>query len=193
WLNVLIELCTNGFFKGTYFEKSNNINDYERPVFCLRSQLPVRTRTFLNIKSIETSIRETRLVDFLLKRLPKRLPKRNIVEDEEQTSPKYSHQIYVCPFPKLSSYERYLSWYESDGTESMSAFTMIAGKEFFDSPAMEATLSFKWSKFGFMYWFIGFLVDVMFFAFITAITAQQVSKATLPEKGSPTPEEITER
>ncbi|KAG0351534.1 hypothetical protein BGZ54_003202, partial [Gamsiella multidivaricata] len=185
WLNFLIEFYTNGFFKGTYFKKSNNIDDYERPVFCLRSQLPVRATTFLNIKSIETSIRETRLVEFP--------PKRNIVEDEKQARSKYSHQIYVCPFPKLSSYGRYLSWYESDGTDLMSVFTMIAGKEFFDSPAMEATLSFKWNKFGFMYWFIGFLVDVMFFAFITAITAQQVRKATLPEKGSPTPEEIVER
>ncbi|KAF9358004.1 hypothetical protein BGX34_009113 [Mortierella sp. NVP85] len=125
------------------FEKSNNINDYSRPVFSLRSQLPFRASSFLNILNIETSVRDTREDDFPAKP--------EVDEDKKNMPTRYSHKIYVAPFPKLSMYGPYRPFrpwlkdsYWSGGPSSNSAFIEIAGQEFFGSPAMVATLEFKW-------------------------------------------------
>ncbi|KAF9133445.1 hypothetical protein BGW39_009756 [Mortierella sp. 14UC] len=157
------------FFTGKSFEKSNNINDYEKPVFSLRSQLPFRSTSFLNVLNIETSVRERRREKFP--------PKREPVDDEITKKSNKDYKIYVTPFPKLSMYGPYKPWYKGLDT-AQSAFTNIAGEDYFDSPAMVATLEFKWHKFGFRYWFVRFLFVFVFFLLIVVITAQQVAYST---------------
>jgi hypothetical protein len=123
------------FFTGKSWEKSNNINDYDKPVFSLRSQLPFRSTSFLNVLNIETSIREKRQVKFPAKR--------DTTEEETMKKSNKDYKIYVTPFPKLSMYGPYKPWYKGlDAAQS--AFTDIAGEDYFDSPAMVATLEFKW-------------------------------------------------
>ncbi|KAF9088826.1 hypothetical protein BGX23_007096 [Mortierella sp. AD031] len=155
------------YFSGKSFEKSNDINDYDKPVFSLRSQLPFRSTSFLNVLNIETSLRE--------KRHGKFPPKRETVdEDIKKSQSNKDYKIYVTPFPKLSMYGPYKPWYQ--GLDSaQSAFTDIAGEDYFDSPAMVATLQFKWHKFGFQYWFVRFMVVFIFFLLIVVITAQQIA------------------
>ncbi|GJJ72861.1 hypothetical protein EMPS_05219 [Entomortierella parvispora] len=150
------------------FEKSNNVNDYERPVFSLRSQLPFRAMRMLNILNIETSIRD--------KRHNKFPPKRDIAAEDEKRAMQspYSHKIFVTPFPKLSMYGTYQPWTSGKAT-SKSAFIDIAGQDFFDSPAMVSTLEFKWHKFGFFYWSLRFMIVAVFFILVILITAEQIS------------------
>ncbi|KAF9185997.1 hypothetical protein BGZ51_002297 [Haplosporangium sp. Z 767] len=171
WLKS--KLMFRRIFTGKSFEKSNNINDYLRPVFSLRSQLPFRASSFLNILSIETSVRENRDGKF-----PAKV---DGVEEEKKPQSRYSHKIYVSPFPKLSMYGAYRPWYkEVKSLKSMfssprSAFTDIAGQDFFDSPAMVAMLEFKWNKFGFFYWLTRFTIVFSFFLLTLIITAQQIA------------------
>ncbi|KAK3839273.1 MAG: hypothetical protein JOS17DRAFT_177225 [Linnemannia elongata] len=168
WLKF--KLMFWNFFTGKSWEKSHNINDYEKPVFSLRSQLPFRSTSFLNVLNIETSIRE--------KRQGKFPAKRETAEEETRKRSNKDYKIYVTPFPKLSMYGPYKPWYKGLDT-AQSAFTDIAGEEYFDSPAMVATLEFKWHKFGFRYWFIRFLVVFVFFLMIVIITAQQIAYSTV--------------
>ncbi|KAF9908496.1 hypothetical protein EC991_009760 [Linnemannia zychae] len=156
-------------FTGNSFEKSNNINDYEKPVFSLRSQLPFRSTSLLSVLNIETSIRENRREKFPSKREP--------VSDEIRKKSNKDYKIYVTPFPKLSMYGPYKPWYKGLDT-AQSAFTDIAGEDFFDSPAMVATLEFKWHKFGFRYWLVRFVFVLVFFLLIVTITAQQIAYST---------------
>ncbi|KAG9071794.1 hypothetical protein KI688_006010 [Linnemannia hyalina] len=168
------------FITGRSWEKSNNINDYDKPVFSLRSQLPFRSTSFLNILNIETSIRE--------KRQGKFPAKRETNEEEVKKRSNKDYKIYVTPFPKLSMYGPYKPWYEGLDT-AQSAFTDIAGEDYFDSPAMVATLEFKWYKFGFRYWMVRFLIVFIFFLMIVIITALQITYST---RGSDA-EDITDR
>ncbi|KAF9293473.1 hypothetical protein BGZ88_005316 [Linnemannia elongata] len=157
------------FFTGKSWEKSNNINDYDKPVFSLRSQLPFRSTSFLNVLNIETSLREKRQAKFPAKR--------ETTEEETKKRSNKDYKIYVTPFPKLSMYGPYKPWYKGLDT-AQSAFTDIAGEDYFDSPAMVATLEFKWHKFGFRYWFVRFLIVFIFFLMIVIITAQQIAYST---------------
>ncbi|KAF9916380.1 hypothetical protein BX616_003896 [Lobosporangium transversale] len=181
WL--LAKLKFWNMFSSKKWEKSNIINDYERPVFSLRSQLPFRASSFMNILNIETSVRDERA-----KKFP---PKQDVgAEEKKQMQSPYSHKIYVAPFPKLSMYGPYRPWFR-DATESAkSAFTDIAGRDFFDSPAMVATLDFKWHKFGFFYWFLRFLVVLTFFILVVVITAQQIRVMSIDEPVRLTAEDI---
>ncbi|KAF8936994.1 hypothetical protein BGZ58_003429 [Dissophora ornata] len=173
------------WFTGQKFEKSNNINDYDKPVFSLRSQLPFRASSTLNIMSVETSVRENRGEEFP--------PKRDPMEKEKKKMPAYSHKIYVSPFPKLSMYGPYRPWFK-DRQAAKSAFTDIAGQDFFDSPAMVATLAFKWHKFGLFYWLLRFSIVIIFFLLVLVITAQQIYSARLPENGlAPSTEDLLGR
>ncbi|KAI7829628.1 hypothetical protein BC939DRAFT_441306, partial [Gamsiella multidivaricata] len=164
-------------FTGKKFEKSNNINDYEKPVFSLRSQLPFRASSLLNILHIETSVREKREEEF---------PARPDVveEDKKSLQSEFSHKIYVSPFPKLSMYGPYRPWFK-DMASAKSAFTDIAGQDFFDSPAMVATLEFKWQKFGLFYWIWRFSVVFTFFVLVLIITAKQIYTSSNLDDVSP--------
>ncbi|KAG0006421.1 hypothetical protein BGZ65_008231, partial [Modicella reniformis] len=171
------------------YEKSNHINDYGRPVFSLRSQLPLRATSFMNILNIETSVRDKREEEFPSK------PDGD--EDKKKIQSPYSHKIYVSPFPKLSMYGPYRPFrpWVKDTVSHKSAFVDIAGQDFFDSPAMVATLEFKWHKFGFFYWLVRFVVVFTFFVLVLIITAQQIHTSSLkddpenpgkPQKPGPT-------
>ncbi|KAG0235330.1 hypothetical protein BGX31_004268 [Mortierella sp. GBA43] len=185
------------FFNGKKFEKSNNINDYSRPVFSLRSQLPFRATNLLNILNIENSVHDT-----VRDKREDEFPMKPDVDDDKNKIPKFTHKIYVAPFPKLSMYGPYRPWYKNQES-SKSAFVSIAGEDFFDSPAMRATLQFKWYKFGFSYWLMRFLVVLTFFTLIVFVTAKQIQKSQLkidpkvpgdsPQFMDPTPEEIESR
>ncbi|KAF9435312.1 hypothetical protein BGZ76_006524 [Entomortierella beljakovae] len=181
YFNFLANYYSFRLWRGTWFTKSHNINDYQNPVFSLRSQLPIRAVRSYNVLSIETAVIERRVDIF---------PAKREEEDEEQKriQSKFSHKIYVCPFPKLSYFGPYRTWL--DNTSKRSAFTDIAGQEFFDSPAMVATLKFKWQvrsmfllirhKYGFFNWALRFAITVSFFIFMTIITGMQIQTATLP-------------
>jgi hypothetical protein len=118
-------------FKFRKFEKSNNINDYSKPVFSLRSQLPFRATSFLEALHLESSVRSE---DFPVKQENE--------EEKKRLQSRYAHKIYVAPFPKLSVHGPTHSWFWSDSTRS--TFIQISGQDCFGSPAMVSTLKFKW-------------------------------------------------
>ncbi|KAF9410223.1 hypothetical protein BGZ94_001720, partial [Podila epigama] len=152
------------------YKKSNNINDFAKPVLHLRSQLPFRSSKFFHVLNIETSRREERQEVFPIRP--------QMSEEEERRKSKtdlFSHKIYVSPFPKLSMYGPYKGWHGILGDRSRSAFNEIAGQDYFDSPAMIATLEFKWHKFGFARWLDRFLMSFVFFILIVVLTAKQIS------------------
>ncbi|KAG0098226.1 hypothetical protein BGZ93_000771 [Podila epicladia] len=126
------------------YTKSSNINDYAKPVLHLRSQLPFRSANFFHVLNIETSMRESRHEKFPLKP--------EISEEEERRrnrAGEFSHKIYVSPFPKLSMYGPYQGWQGLFGDPARSAFSEIAGQDYFDSPAMIAMLEFKCSPYNY--------------------------------------------
>ncbi|KAF9208762.1 hypothetical protein BGZ49_007618 [Haplosporangium sp. Z 27] len=172
YINFLANYFSFKLWRGKLFNKSHNINDYYQPVFSLRNQLPIRAVGSYNIVSIETAVIERRSEVF---------PENNEAADEEQNriQSKYSHRVYVCPFPKSSNFGPYQAWYNSGMARS--TFTDIAGQEVFKSPAMIATLQFKWHMYGFFHWVLRFLVAVAFFICITLITAEQIRTSTLPD------------
>ncbi|KAF9208761.1 hypothetical protein BGZ49_007617 [Haplosporangium sp. Z 27] len=133
---ILAKLKFWNIFSSKKWEKSNMVNDYERPVFSLRSQLPFRASSFMSTLSIETSARENRI-----ERYPQKPDE--AMEEKKEMQSEYSHKIYVAPFPKLSMYGPYRPWFQ-EFAKAKSAFVDIAGQDFFDSPAMIATLQFKW-------------------------------------------------
>ncbi|KAF9174975.1 hypothetical protein BGX20_008911 [Mortierella sp. AD010] len=175
YINFFANYYSFRLWRGTLFKKSNNINDYERPVFSLRCQLPFRAVSSFNILNIETSVIERRREKFPEKQ-------ESVDEEQKRIQSTYSHKIYVCPFPKLSRFGPYRAW---DVEPAKSAFIDIAGQDFFESPAMIATLQFKWHKYGFFNWFLRYLIALSFFIFVTIITGWQIKVSTLPDQDSP--------
>ncbi|KAF9966041.1 hypothetical protein BGZ70_003464, partial [Mortierella alpina] len=175
------------FFSSKSFVKSNNINDYMKPVFSLRSQLPFRAASLLHILNIETSMRDKREERFPIEADPGD-------EDRNTLQSPYSHKIYVAPFPKLSMYGPYRPWFK-ERQAAKSAFTNIAGQDFFDSPAMVATLDFKWHKYGLKYWLSRFSTVFLFFVLVSVITGMQIYTASPPtdREKEPGSEEIEKR
>ncbi|KAF8916159.1 hypothetical protein BGZ58_005348, partial [Dissophora ornata] len=174
--------------------KSQDIGDYKKPVFCLLSQLHFCSPSWLATKLripwwLENNLRRNNFPELI----------ENEKEDEKKKEKKpvmkHSHKIYVCPFPKFSTYGRSNSWGIDDCKKrDSSAFAMLAGKNFFDSPAMIATLSFKWNKFGFFIWLARFIISLIFFACVNTLTAKQISASTPSNPtGDLTPEDILRR
>ncbi|KAI8351616.1 hypothetical protein B0O80DRAFT_109389 [Mortierella sp. GBAus27b] len=157
------------------FDKSNNINDYVKPVFSLRSQLPFRTAGILRALGMRSSVQDT-----VRDKREDTFPAKLEGEDEKKKASPYSYKIYVAPFPKFSMYGKSRSWFK-DRNASKSAFTDIAGQDCFDSPAMVATLEYKWHKFGFSYWVMRFMVVLCFFILMLIITSKQIQTASLQE------------
>ncbi|KAF9397145.1 hypothetical protein BGX21_009179 [Mortierella sp. AD011] len=101
---------------------------YTNPVFRLRTQLP-----------FHSSQQKTRvgLLSWPVK--PKRIESfaesggSTGGENELHKKKEHNYDIYVTPFPTLSTYSK----------ENRSKFTIIAGTELLDNPAMVATLQFK--------------------------------------------------
>jgi hypothetical protein len=122
------------FWQG-FHSNSKNINNYEKPVFSLLSQLPIRSVHSKKVLSIGVPYFENRVKEF-----PDQI---EIIEEQQRRIQTTNiHSIYVCPFPKFSFFSRYSTWYNVSNVKS--TFTSISGRDFFDSQAMAVTLRFKW-------------------------------------------------
>ncbi|KAI1314632.1 hypothetical protein EDD11_001931 [Mortierella claussenii] len=157
WINFFMNYYSFKLVHRVWVQKSHNINDYHKPIFSVRSQLPFRAVNSNAFLSIETSVLKSQDLRFPAKR--------------EEIDEQYNHKVFVCPFPRLSKFRMFRGWVDEKIDYSKSAFTNIAGQEFFDSPAMVATLGFKWEEVNVRYlkgWypfikvtiFIGFLLII---------------------------------
>ncbi|KAF9986959.1 Transient receptor putative cation channel sub V member 4, partial [Modicella reniformis] len=186
WITFFAHYFSFGFFKGKLFRKtkSTNINHYQKPVFSLRSQLPMQSSKLMELCHIDAALHRRRKVEF---------PEpRKAVMSSNNADEKFSHKIYVAPFPKMSSYGRYRSSIAKYNVES--AFTILSGDAFFDSPAMQATLAFKWHKFGLLHWVMPFLITLTFFVCMMIVTAFQIiASSPFEDNRKPTDEEIAKR
>ncbi|KAG0225602.1 hypothetical protein B0O80DRAFT_455744 [Mortierella sp. GBAus27b] len=187
WITFFAHYFTLGLFKGKLLEgtKNHSINHYKKPIFSLRSQLPLRSSSwdFCNIGSPVHWLRKDVIP-----------PTPNAKQSSKVTEP-HSHKIYVAPFPNLSSFGSYHNWTKKYRTDQVrSDFTKLSGRSFFDSPVMQATLEFKWQKYGQMHWVMPFLLSLMFFAFMMAITFLQIDTASpLDNNKKPAPDQILSR
>ncbi|KAF9344508.1 hypothetical protein BGX34_005603, partial [Mortierella sp. NVP85] len=177
WLTFFTHYFSLSLFKGRVLQhsKCRKINHYEKPVFSLRSQLPYQSSRYFDFRNIESPMHKKRSKHFPQLESPKDGP-----EDTEA----FSHKIYVVPFPKMSSYGAYQPWYKKYTTNRVkSGFTRLSGGSFFDSPAMQATLEFKWYKYGLLHWTMPFIIALAFFVFMMIVTALQIISATPKDKG----------
>jgi len=110
----------------THPNKDQYMYHYEKPVFSLRSQLPFHNHMGI----ISTVLR----LD--LSRRKKRFPQGEN-KDQQPTTMHQSMGIYVSPFQFKPIKGR-------DGRRGRSFLAEIAGKDFFDSPVMEASLWYTW-------------------------------------------------
>jgi len=113
-----------GIFKGgsTGFSKSSNINQYKAPVFSVRSHLPFYSHTGVR------SYFGWRATHF---------PQKEIKEIKDRDAPtvvKRSRKIYVSPF----------QFKPIDGQRNRSFLSQTAGRDIFNSPAIVASLCYKW-------------------------------------------------
>ncbi|KAF8983579.1 WD repeat-containing protein 38 [Entomortierella lignicola] len=167
WYKALYKSLTTFFSGNGRYMKSRNLDDYEKPVFSLRSQLPMLGN--FNIRDTQTFMIKKRIMQFP-----------DDIDEETRSMSKFTHRVYVCPYPKFSKYGPNKQWCK--GLRSgHSPFTEIAGKDFFDNPAMEATLRFKWNKYASFYWFIRFFFVLLFTVIMITITTAQVTVSTLPD------------
>ncbi|KAF9964596.1 hypothetical protein BGZ73_001820, partial [Actinomortierella ambigua] len=111
-----------------------------------------------------TSNNNSHLHDF------ERLSSRRPASDESSRSKRamiatmYDRQVFVAPFPCFSTYA------DPNSTDNRATyFSRLAGRNFFDSPAMKATLVFR-----FLYMFV-------FYAIFSVITAHVISVSANPE------------
>ncbi|KAF9936514.1 hypothetical protein BGZ65_002318, partial [Modicella reniformis] len=145
---------------------SINIHDDESEVFTLRSQLPIATASksfFFNGHGNLNHGSDTRF------------PRH---EKEQATRKNQSHKIYVSPFQFRPI------------TAQESIFVQIAGKDFFENPAVVATLRFRWNKYGMHYWLLRFSLVFLFFILVLVITAKQIAVSSV---SNPTADDIAAR
>lgn len=124
WIVFLARFFSVGLIKGRWFSsaKYSDINNYKQPAFSLQSQLPFYSHVGIG-----------GFVNSLLSRRVKRLEERD--QTVEPTTMNRSRKIYVTPFQfKPVKHGRHVEVFLSQ----------IAGKDYFDSPAIEASLWFKW-------------------------------------------------
>ncbi|KAG0307214.1 hypothetical protein BGZ98_000788 [Dissophora globulifera] len=164
----------------SWFIKSNNINKYKKPIFCLLSQLRVKKPMPKSLGATGAALGISQAVGPILDIFPVAR-----ADDKLETkAAKYSHTVYVSPFPKFSSHGHKFSSHGHRITSSShpveSPFMSLAGKDFFESPAMEAILTFKWEKFGFLMWSIQFFVSFFLFTTIVALTGIQIYLCSPP-------------
>ncbi|KAI8351698.1 hypothetical protein B0O80DRAFT_500059 [Mortierella sp. GBAus27b] len=191
WTTFFAHYFSFSFFKGRLLEwtKCRNINHFQKPVFSLRSQLPFRTTDIWNFCSIESPMHWRRKIEFPQSQ-GQQAPK-----DTPEFTEVYSHQIYVAPFPEMSSFGQYQNWSKKYLTNRVkSGFTRLSGGAFFDSPVMQATLEYKWHKYGLVHWAMPFLISLMFFVCMMATTALQIKVSSpLEENKAPSTDQIIAR
>ncbi|KAG0328436.1 hypothetical protein BGZ99_005301 [Dissophora globulifera] len=157
----------------SWFIKSNNINKYKKPIFCLLSQLRVKKPMPKSLGATGAALGMSQAVGPILDIFPAA----RAADKLETKAAKYSHTVYVSPFPKFSSHGHRIT---SSSRPVESPFMSLAGKDFFESPAMEAILTFKWEKFGFLMWSIQFFVSFFLFTTIVALTGIQIYLCSPP-------------
>ena len=110
-----------GIFKGgsAGFSKPSNINQYKAPVFSVRSQLPLYRST--GVRSY-------------FGRRSTYFPCKQIQERDAPIVVKRARSIYVSPF----------QFKPINGQRNRSFLSQIAGRDIFDSPAIVASLCYKW-------------------------------------------------
>jgi len=123
WINFLARFYTLGIFNRRLFGfiKSSDIHHYKNPIFSVRSQMPFYSHVGIGI-----------IFDLVIGR-QETFPQRK----QEQPAIHQSKDIYVSPF-------RFKPIDGRDGRQDRSFLAEIAGKDFFGSPAIEASLWFKW-------------------------------------------------
>ncbi|KAG0232468.1 hypothetical protein BGW41_001862 [Actinomortierella wolfii] len=87
----------------------------------------------------------------------------------------YDRQVFVAPFPCFSTYA------DPNSTDNRATyFSRLAGRNFFESPAMKATLVFRWYRYGFVFWLMRFLYLFAFYLIFTVITAHVIAISSNP-------------
>ncbi|KAF9967061.1 hypothetical protein BGZ65_000152, partial [Modicella reniformis] len=112
---------------------------------------------------------------------------------------KLNCKIYVSPFQfrpiepwvKDDSQNKHTNSPKKPRKESV--FAHIAGKDHFDNPAIVAIIRFKWYKFVIKYWFMRFILVLVFFILMMAITAKQIAVSSREPDEVPTPDKIAAR
>ncbi|KAK3824676.1 MAG: hypothetical protein J3Q66DRAFT_325773 [Benniella sp.] len=173
WIVFLARFFSVGLIKGRWFSsaKYSDINDYKQPAFSLQSQLPFYSHVGIS-----------GFVNFLLSGRTKKLEERK--KNREPTNMDRARKIYVSPFQfKPVKHGRHVEVFLSQ----------IAGKDYFDSPAIEASLWFKWNKYGLYFWCIRFMAVVPYFVLVSAITAQQIRVSAVTSGQVPTEAELAAR
>ncbi|KAG0002548.1 hypothetical protein BGZ79_002779 [Entomortierella chlamydospora] len=155
-------------FSRTKVVEKPSLDDYYKPVFSLRSQLPLRAA--FSLRDVET---------YISKKRKSRFPEA-VDEETKQSQSKFTNKVYVCPYPMLSTYGPNKPWY-TGSRSGKSPFTVIAGGDFFEYPAMQAILRFKWQKYASFYWFIRFFFVLMFVIFMVGVITAQVTVSTIPD------------
>jgi hypothetical protein len=123
WINFVARFYTLGVFSRRLFSKSSDINHYKASVFGIQSQLPI----YVGIGMVSNSV---------FCRRNGRFPQRRNTE-KQSTTIRRTNDIFVSPFQFKLIKGR-------DGRRGRSFLAEIAGKDFFDSPAIEASLWYKW-------------------------------------------------
>ncbi|KAK3824675.1 MAG: hypothetical protein J3Q66DRAFT_419306 [Benniella sp.] len=150
-------------YKDPYIDQDLDFNHYEKPVFSLRSQLPFHKHVgFWRIFHFELGGRKTRFP----------------LEKNKDQEPHRSINVYVSPF-------QFKPTTGISGRRKRSFLAEIAGKDFFDSPVIEASLWFRWNESGLYFWSAHFIVLLVFFILLLAITGRQIEVFKLPSDGSP--------
>ncbi|KAG0226466.1 hypothetical protein BGW42_003633, partial [Actinomortierella wolfii] len=108
-------------------------------------------------------------------------------EDNQNIEVPYDNNIYVAPFPRLSMYG---TDNQTGKNKGQSQFSHLAGKDFFDNPAMMAVLRFKWWMYGFWYWLIRFAFLLLFYGIFVAVTIYQMQASSSLELDGRTPSEM---
>ncbi|KAF9345768.1 hypothetical protein BGX34_004504, partial [Mortierella sp. NVP85] len=166
WFTFLARLYSVGLFKGgsSGFSNSSDINRYKKPVFSVRSQLAFDSH-----------------IGFSGRRAT-HFPRSKAKERDQPTAAKRPRKIYVSPFQ-----------FKTMNGQNGSFLAQIAGKDFFDSPAIVASLWYKWNKSGLYFWYMRFMVVLTFFILVMAITAKQIQVSTLSDGDAPTADQIAAR
>ncbi|KAK3824541.1 MAG: hypothetical protein J3Q66DRAFT_325332 [Benniella sp.] len=177
WIHFLARFYTFGIFnRGLFgFTNSSDINNYKAPIFSIRSQLPFYSHTGLNV--ILDLILSRRVSYFTYRKNTGKSPP--TVEDQER-------RIYVSPFQFKPINGR-------DGRRDGSYLALVAGRDLSDTPAVVATVQYKWFTIGLYFWSIRFMVLLLFFILVVIITAQQIRVSSPPSDHDPTADEISAR
>ncbi|KAK3824536.1 MAG: hypothetical protein J3Q66DRAFT_435804 [Benniella sp.] len=187
WVHFLARFYTLGIFNRRLFgfTKSSDINSYNKPVFSLQSQLPFYSHVGIGMVLDFVFELVYFVLDLVLSGRKTLFPKNKNTEQTQTAAENRWDKIYVSPF-QFKPIRR-------NGQLERSFLSEIAGKDFFDSPAVAASLRFKWSNSGLYFWSIHFMVVLLFFILVLAITGRQIHVARLPTEGEPTAAEIADR